>query len=400
MKRSSTPAVKRAPTARAPAVVAAIAAAALGFGPGVRADPVAPVVIPHFLYTYSYGTGLEAVPGRSGNTAMQVVAPGIGADFGTRWSVDYTPSWTFYSNPAFQNSLDQSAVLAGSASTEDWRFSLGQSYVSTSDPTIATGAQTPQSTYETDLGATDSLAPSLLLDLGASQRIQSVGSPASEGNAGVAQGAPNTGTGDEWSTRDNLHYLVSPAFEVLLGLASSYDDDSGGIQLVTAGPVTGLSWQMTQKAKLDLQGGVQIETFSGGSDQRMTASDFQASLSDNPISDTKIVISGDRNLAFSFLTDQNVLTTKGDASLVQTLWKHVVLTAGTEDGEFRYVSPVAGYYPDRTDRIRSYNLSLGTTGLLRHGTVMMFLQATRDASTVVAYSLSSRQIGFEIGYRY
>jgi hypothetical protein len=30
----------------------------------------------------------------------------------------------------------------------------------------------------------------------------------------------------------------------------------------------------------------------------------------------------------------------------------------------------------------------------------MFLQATRDASTVVAYSLSSRQIGFEIGYRY
>src|SRR5271165_5201459 len=58
---------------------------------------------PDVEYQYSYGDGLQATPGHSSTTATQSLTTGVQLTGGSVWTVDYTPTWKFYSNPAFKD---------------------------------------------------------------------------------------------------------------------------------------------------------------------------------------------------------------------------------------------------------------------------------------------------------
>ena len=113
-----------------------------------------PIVIhPHINYNYQYGTGIANGPGNREDVISQQVAPGLSANLGRHWTVDYTPTLNFYSGNDLKQSVDQSVSLNGATHYQDWDLGFSQIYNSSSDPTTETAAQTSQQTYDTSLSA-------------------------------------------------------------------------------------------------------------------------------------------------------------------------------------------------------------------------------------------------------
>src|SRR6185437_6137444 len=102
------------------------------------------------------------------------------------------------------------------------------------------------------------------------------------------------------STQDQLRFLVSPAFNFGLGLRASDDDEIGITRLVSAGPLVGMTWQVTAKIKLDLQGGFQRQEFLSAPRSTKTVPNLLASLRYAPSDGTTLTLSASRDLAFSF----------------------------------------------------------------------------------------------------
>ncbi len=97
---------------------------------------------PHLSYDFTYGDGLQATPGKPTKSIIQQVTPGALFVIGSHWTVDYSPTLSFYSSKAFHDSLDQSATLTWGAHYEDWILGLTQGYSRNSDPLVQTGTQT------------------------------------------------------------------------------------------------------------------------------------------------------------------------------------------------------------------------------------------------------------------
>src|SRR5436190_2252834 len=68
---------------------------------------------PHLLLEFVDADGLQSRPGHPLSSRIETVAPGFLLEFGDRWSFDYTPSWKYYSNREFRDTLDHSLRLSG-----------------------------------------------------------------------------------------------------------------------------------------------------------------------------------------------------------------------------------------------------------------------------------------------
>ena len=53
----------------------------------------------------------------------------------------------------------------------------------------------------------------------------------------------------------------------------------------------------------------------------------------------------------------------------------------------------------RTDDYDYFNVSLSSS-FLKRGTIVVFYQISKDNSSQAAYSFTTHQVGFQIGYRY
>src|SRR5687767_10136302 len=122
-----------------------------GPSPWQRLGPV--TLRPHISATFSYSDGLRSRPGQNSKTAMQEYAPGMLFQLGRRWTLDYTPSLTFYSNDEFEDTLDHFVTLSGGASYHPWNFGFSQSYSVSSAPLVETGQQTSRQSFGTSLSA-------------------------------------------------------------------------------------------------------------------------------------------------------------------------------------------------------------------------------------------------------
>src|ERR1035438_7341602 len=79
---------------------------------------------PHVSYTFTYGTGIQSSPGNPNNTIEQTLAPGLLFVYGPHWTLDYTPSFSFYSDKNLKDTVGQSVTLSGGTSYEEWTMGL------------------------------------------------------------------------------------------------------------------------------------------------------------------------------------------------------------------------------------------------------------------------------------
>jgi hypothetical protein len=338
----------------------------------------------HLSYQYLYGDGIPAASGEHFTTSIHNVSPEVLVDLGTHWTVDYVPTWVFYSNPAFQDTVDQSIRLAGWGSYEDWILRLSQSYNSSSSPTIETGRQTKEVSSSTSLDATYSLNSKLGLQLTAMEAYLS---------------AESFTSSHEWSTTDWLHYKMAPQLDTAVGLGLGYVDVSQGVDSTYSRPEAQVTWNPTQKITLNIQGGFENRQARGTGTSGQNNPIFAASIQYQPFETTTLGLSALREVSTSVLENQLAKTNGWSATLQQRLLEKFYLSAALSHQKVAYVSLEGGVGALRNDDSYSINLRLSTV-LFRRCTVAAIYQNTRNSSGVAGFGLSSRQAGFEVSYRF
>jgi hypothetical protein len=367
---------------------------------------------PHVLYHFLYGNGIESSPGQQQNSIVQTVSPGILFNLGSHWSLDYTPSLTFYSSSHFRNTWDNSVNLKWGTVYNAWVLEASQSAVLTSQPTVETAAQTDQETYSTALNASYQFNNKLSLDTGLNQNFSYVGN----GNVSSAsvQGLTDSKV---WSTMDWLNYSFWTRLNVGLGLGYGYINEAAGPDAMYEQYQGRINWRAADKISFQISGGLQDQQYlmSGASD--LVTPIFSGTVQYQPFEQTRLSVTGNRTVSTSYFENQTTENTGINVDLNQRLLGELYLDLSGGYAHTKYVSSASvgqiGYGSGRTDDNYTFSARL-TCPVLKRGTFSIFYQYSDNSSTQTgfanynqisltsqsAYSYTSSQVGFEIGYRY
>jgi hypothetical protein len=340
---------------------------------------------PHFLYQFLYGNGIQASAGHPLTTAIYNVSPGLSLGLGSHWIVDYTPTWSFYSNPQFRDTLNQNVSANGGYAYGDWVLGLSQSYASTDQPLIETGGQTAQETYSTALTASYRFGRAMSVDLGVNQ------------NFTFTDKFINS---REWSTMDWLNYQFWPRLNAGIGVGGGYNDMSVGNNSVYEQYQGRIEWRATDKISLQVHGGVEDQQFLGGGSTSDSINPvYGVSVQYHPSEATAISLSADGSVGTSYFTNQVTETTSVSVTLNQRLLKNLFLTLTGGYQNVTYTAAASGVSAGRNDDSYSFNARLSTV-FLKRGTIAATYQFSDNASNRAGFGYTSNQIGLEVGYRY
>jgi hypothetical protein len=348
-------------------------------------------------YSVLYGNGLQASPTNQQTTAIQQLSPGIAADIGRHWSVDYTPTMRFYSNSQFKDGVDHSLSLVGGTHYEDWMFGLSQSFLYSTAPTTETGAQTEQENFATGLTASHSLNERLSLDMGLNQSLA------------YADNLQNSRT---WSTLDWLNYQFWPRLSIGAGAGVGYVNVDFGPDQTFEQLQARVNWRATDKLSLLLSGGGQDWQYSSSSQPNSLTPTFSASIQYLPFHDTQISLIASRSTAPSVIPGSDSTATSIGININQLLFQKFSLNLGAGYNVSKYkelalfvqqLSPgqYQLYLANQGRSDDNYGLSVRLSHpLLRRGTWSVFYQYNDNQSSVSGFSYRSSQVGFEISYHY
>src|SRR5665213_1470380 len=352
---------------------------------------------PRLSYTLLYGNGVQALPGQQSKTFISEVAPGILFDLGRQWTLDYTPTFRIYSNPSFKDGTDESVHLNGAASYRDWSFRVSQTYASSTQPLIETGAQTEQVLYATLLGASYQAGTKTSLDFSVNQNFR------------LAQQFSSL---HEWTTSDWLNYQAEPQIGLGLGDIGGYD----AVSLSSSMPFEQLQGRLNfrpgTKLALSLSGGVEDRQFVGPSAPSLISPIFRASLQYQLLKPTSISLSASRSVTPSYYGNEVQTSTTLNGGVHQQLSQKFALglSVGYSTTPFTSIEPGAlpQYYfgsPPRTplqvvrnDTTTLFRVSLSYAVTTRAG-LSVFYTKSEIASGQSAFSYSSSQGGLSFNYR-
>jgi hypothetical protein len=303
---------------------------------------------------------------------------------GDHWNLDYTPTWTFYSNNTFRDTFDQAASLAGGYTSADSSAGFSLSYLSASPVLIETGQQTHQVIYATGLNASRRLGSRTLLDMGLSWTDRS---------------ADTFTSSRESSVSAMLHYQFSARVNAAAGLSAGYVNVSAGSDMTDTRPQVQIAWRPTDKVSVDAHGGVENRRFRAGGVSDLNNPFYGAAIRYQPVANTALTLGADRVVAPSYFAGLVTETTSWQAGLEQRLLEHFYLSAGFAQGKNSYIATENGVVAGRDDRYYSFNVRLHTTWL-RRGTIAVLYQNTHNTSNLSGFGFDSNQIGLEIGYRF
>jgi hypothetical protein len=345
---------------------------------------------PHILYQFLYGDGIQTKPGEQTTTAINAISPGLLLGLGRHVTLDYTPTWRFYSSREFQDSLDHNVVLTYGAAYEDWVLGLSQGYISSSAPRVETGTQTTEESYLTALTASYRFNSKMSMDLTINQSFTS-----SEGSATNAVLTGNR----EWSTLDWLNYQFWSRLDVGIGAGVGYSDVDIGPDATYERLEGRISWRATDKLSLLMHGGVEDRQFLSGAAGNLINPIVGASVAYQPFETTILTLNVNRTVNTSVLANQSTEITSFGGSLSQRLLKRLHLNLGGGYNRTQYVSSEMGASVIRKDDYYFFNTRLSWT-ILKRGTISLTYQFSDNSSSDKDLTFSSNQIGVELGFRY
>jgi len=353
--------------------------------PPLRLGPVG--LRPSVLYRLYHATGLPTSGTNHVASTIQEFSPGLLFNIGSHWTLDYTPTWRFYSSDQFGDTLDHNVRLMGGTTYEDWFFGVSQTYGVSSEPLVETGTQTDQQTFSTALNASYQFNDKMSLDASINQDIIS---------------AEQYQSSSEWATSDWLNYQFWPRLDVGLGATFGYVNVETGSDMIYEQVQGRINWRATDKFSLQLHGGMEARQFLSTDADDVLNPIFGGVIQYQPFDFTRFSLNVDRTVATSLLTtnSQSQLTESIDVTghWNQRLFKKVSLDL---DGGYHIVTYVAAgtAATDRKDDYYTFNARLGCP-LLKRGTVAVFYQYSDNSSTMENFTYSSSQVGFEVGYRF
>ena len=352
-----------------------------------------PVIFhPHLAYQFLYGNGIQSQPGQTQKTAINQLSPGIGLNLGSRWQLDYTPSFLFYSDPSFRDTVNHLINLIGGTAYNDWTLSLSQNCALTSDPQVQTAQQTDQQNYLTSLNAVYQLNSETFLELGAKQNLMFVQNVAN-----------SVGNSLDWSTLDWLDLRWGPNLGAAGGIGLGYNNVQVGSDMAYEQFQARIAWKVAHKVSLSVNGGVEIRQFLDSTQSQLVSPIFGASLNYQPVEVTTISLSANQGVSASYY--QNLVTEIAgiNASISQRFFKHFYLGLSGGYGNTTYKSsgPVTLGDPNvgRKDNYTSFSVSLSAV-VLKRGSTSVFYSTSDNNSNRSGFGYSSDQIGFQLAYRF
>jgi len=339
---------------------------------------------PHVSYQFLYGNGIQSSVNQQQATVIQTFSPGLLFVLGDHWTLDYTPSWTFYSSKNFRDSIGHSVSFAGGTTYQDWNFGLSQSYSRSSAPLVETGTQTDTETFSTGLNASYRFSSKMSVDMGISQNFTA---------------AAQFTSSRQWSTMEWLNYQFWPRLQVAAGVGGGYvavdtGNDSSYEQFQGR-----VSWRATDKTSIQVHGGLEDRQFLGGGASDVLNPIFGVAIQYQPFEFTEFSLSADRSVSTSYLQNQNSVSTSINGSLNQRLFQKFSLTLGGGYSTVKYIATTSGVFAGRQDDYYSFNARLSRM-FLKRGTISVTYQFSDNSSSQSGFTYSSSQVGLEVGFRY
>jgi hypothetical protein len=339
---------------------------------------------PHLFYSMSYADGLLSSPGQPVSSIIQQFSPGMLFAVGNHWTLDYTPTWQWYSSSKLADNLAHSLALNGWTAYEDWTFGLSQIYNESSAPLVQTGTQTEQESFRTAVNSSYRFNSKVSVDLGLSQDLES---------AQQFQGYR------QWSTMDYVNYQFWPRFDAGLGIGAGYVDVDVGANMAFEQLQGRIAWRATGKSSLTLHGGLEYRQFLSGGVSPLLNPVFGLSFQQQLARKTTLLISADRSLSASYFENQASETTSFSVSLDHNLYGKLNLSLGGSFSTVSYTSSANGIAAaDGYDYV-SFQARLSYPVTAR-ASVSTSYQFNHTSSSQAGLGFQSNQIGLELSYRY
>lgn len=346
---------------------------------------------PSINYGYSYGTGIQSAPGQPQSSVIQTISPNLIFILGTHWTLDYTPTWTFYSSKQLQDTVSHSLNLNWGTDYDYWVLGASQGYSRIDAPLVETGAQTEQESYSTAITAGYQLNSKVSLNFAVNQNLN-FNSSSSTNSGGDLDNSR------EWSATGGFAYHFWSRFDLGANVTLGYDDVDTGPDTVNEQFQGQLGWRATDKTSFQITGGLEDEQFlSGGADDLITPV-FGASIQYQPFDQTQISLSANRTVTPSDFQDAVTENTDTTISMSQRLLGKLNLTLGAAYNSVKYITSTTGS-SSRTDDFYSLNAGLNYTFKKRLTTSLSY-QYSDNSSSITGFSYSSTQIGFQAGFQF
>jgi hypothetical protein len=340
---------------------------------------------PFASYRFTYGTGLNAQPGQKEPTALHQISPGA-LIRSEHLSFTYTPTLSYYSSDAFEDTLDHNVSASGHFGVGDWNFSLGHTYVKSSSPLIETGAQTPQQSHSTGLSAHYQQSDDLSFDFTLSQQLQE---------------ATGLNSSKTWSLMNWANYHYSDKTLVGVGFGPGLTTQELGSDMTYEQLQARIDWRPGPKLTVNLNGGAELRQFDSSDAENQVNPIFGASISYTPIEPTTFSLSANRSVGTALVQAQTTENTGVSAGIRQRLLARVFFDAfgSISTTEYHGFVQSAGPAVERVDDVTSFSLTL-STAILERGTASVFYQRSQNDSSVEGFTFNSNQYGFQLGYRF
>jgi hypothetical protein len=349
-------------------------------------------VRPHLVFRALYGEGIEAGPGNPRDSFIESVAPGVLFDLGKYCHLDYTPTWTFYSNPAFRDTFDQTASLSARVPHSRGMVGAAESYESSYAMLVETGRQTHQVRYSTLVEGTEKLGQHVLLEASASRTAR---------YANAVTDAPEWTTSDwvQWSATTWLRYEFSPRLDVGAGFTYGYAAIGVGANMSFTQPQARISWKPAEKISFSAQFGEEKRRFESGTRATLKSPVYTGSATYQLLPTTKLSVDAVRSVSASYFANELTKSKGWNIGLEQRLIQKLYLAVSVSEQDTQYIATRTTLLVERNDRYRAMNLRL-TAVVLHRISLALIYQSARNATADAGYAFRSNQYGVEASMRF
>jgi hypothetical protein len=339
---------------------------------------------PRVLYRLTDSDGILRVPGEPTTTTINTLSPGLLVEIGRRWTADYSPTWTTYTQGAFEDTVEHAFSLAGNAAFTDGTVRFTQTYLLSDSPRIETGVQTKQESSGTSLNVNYGLSSRTRIELGVSQYLRWV------------ESAPNSA---DWSTQGLYHYMFSERLDAGAGMTVGYTAVDPGVDMSYLRPQLRVGWKPTSKIGLDAHYGLERRKFKAEGYTNLNTPTYGISAFYMPFEQTMLSLAASRSVGVSLVGDQLNDNESVSLGLNQRLLGRLNFNASVARTYASYIDVGGSLETVRDDILDSYSLRLSTS-FLRRGTIGLVYQRTRNDTNVAGYGFTSTEMGLEASYSY
>jgi hypothetical protein len=309
---------------------------------------------------------------------LAAVADNTMDGYGTLLTIDYSPSFLFFTQHSDNDTIDHHASLAGSWVMSKLSLGLRQRFDQTTAGSIEVGERLRQRQYNTELTTRYKLGEKTSIELNPRLTISET-----ENLIGYT----------EWAADAFLNRQLTSKITGSFGGSGGYIDTDGSPIQTYERALARLTYALTGKVELNATGGVEWRDYHNGSSTVIPV--FGLGAAYHPFEGTTITLEGHRRDEISgLLTNQDYTATTVALGLRQRVMDrlHVSFTGSYENRDYHATN--TGVATPRRDDFYLLRSEVELS-LVRHFTVNVFYQYERDDSSDSTRRFADNQVGVQ-----